>query len=125
MILFIDTTDFNKVAFAISRMPSLARSGTQGIDSGHPPEADSGMTIKKTYKINPHESHKILAHLDEFLKKSKIKNPQSEIKRIMVNKGPGSFTGVRVGVTIAMALGFAWGAPVKAVGKEQFKIEHR
>jgi tRNA threonylcarbamoyladenosine biosynthesis protein TsaB len=32
--------------------------------------------------------------------------------RILVSCGPGSFTGIRVGLSAARALGFAWGAPV-------------
>lgn len=32
--------------------------------------------------------------------------------RILVDCGPGSFTGIRVGIAAARALGFAWGIPV-------------
>ena len=39
------------------------------------------------------------------------KKPQ-DITSIEVNPGPGSFTGTRVGVAIANALGFALGLPV-------------
>lgn len=33
-------------------------------------------------------------------------------QRIVVSLGPGSFTGVRIGLAAARALGLAWGAPV-------------
>jgi tRNA threonylcarbamoyladenosine biosynthesis protein TsaB len=36
--------------------------------------------------------------------------------RIMVDVGPGSFTGIRVGVAAARALGLAWGIPVYGYG---------
>ncbi|WP_353228138.1 tRNA (adenosine(37)-N6)-threonylcarbamoyltransferase complex dimerization subunit type 1 TsaB [Novosphingobium sp.] len=36
--------------------------------------------------------------------------------RIMVNLGPGSFTGIRVGLAAARALGLAWGVPVGGYG---------
>lgn len=36
----------------------------------------------------------------------------SDIDAIEVHQGPGSFTGVRVGVTIANALSFALGVPI-------------
>ena len=100
MILYIDTTDFNKVMFAI---------GDKKI-------------VKRTYKTDPHRSHETLGRLDDFLRKSKILNPKSYIKKIIVNKGPGSYTGVRLGITMAQALGFAWDIPVKAVAKEKFEI---
>lgn len=34
-------------------------------------------------------------------------------ERILVSLGPGSFTGVRIGLAAARALGLAWGAPVR------------
>lgn len=34
-------------------------------------------------------------------------------EEIIVDRGPGSFTGVRVGLAAARALGYAWDAPVK------------
>ena len=101
MTLFIDTTDFNKVTFAVSGGKKL---------------------LKSSYKIDPHKSHETLKKLGEFLAKSKILNLKSKISKIVVNKGPGSYTGVRVGVAHAMALGFAWNIPVKAVAKDKFKF---
>ncbi len=96
MILYIDTTGFDRVTFGLA----------------------GEKLFKKTYKIHPHKSHETLGLLDRFLKAAKIKN--TAIKKIVVNKGPGSFTGIRVGLAHALALGLALNIPVKAFSKEKF-----
>jgi len=42
---------------------------------------------------------------------------QEDITEIEVNPGPGSFTGTRIGVTIANALGYALSVPVNGQKK--------
>lgn len=48
--------------------------------------------------------------IQTIFKKAQV--TQEEITHISVNKGPGSYTGVRIGVSIANALSFALGIPV-------------
>lgn len=98
MTLYIDSTDFDKVAFGLA----------------------DGKAAKKSYKTDSHHSHGILEKLEEFLKTNKVKI--SEIKKIIANKGPGSFTGTRVGLTHTQALGFALDVPVTFVSADKFKI---
>ena len=56
------------------------------------------------------KSQKLLPFIDEVLKK-KGKKP-GDLTEIEVNTGPGSFTGLRVGVSVANAMGWALGIPV-------------
>jgi tRNA A37 threonylcarbamoyladenosine modification protein TsaB len=118
MILYIDTTEYDKVTFAFTHSSPLKGEARRG-----------WKVIRKSYKINPHQSNETLQKLEEFLKSIKYKVESTRldstveprrIKKILVNKGPGSFTGVRVGVTHALALGYAWGIPVNALPKEKF-----
>ena len=69
-----------------------------------------GKKFVNTKKISPRSSQVILPMIDELLKKHSIK--LEDIGEIEVNRGPGSFTGLRVGKSIANALSFALKIPV-------------
>lgn len=94
MKLFIDTSDRDKIIVGVSkkRFETSAKKGA---------------------------SQKLLSFIDEILKKEGTSINQ--ISEIEVNTGPGSFTGLRVGVAIANALGWVLGIPVN--GKDLKKKE--
>ncbi len=52
----------------------------------------------------------VLPMIDEILKKNKL--DLKDLTGIEVNTGPGSFTGLRVGVSIANAFGFVLKIPI-------------
>lgn len=60
-------------------------------------------------------SQALLGLIDRVLVLGKIK--KETLKKIKVKNGPGSFTGLRVGISVANALGFALGIPIN--GKKQ------
>jgi tRNA threonylcarbamoyladenosine biosynthesis protein TsaB len=62
-------------------------------------------------------SEAALPAVDKLLHRNQTKI--EEIKKVEVNKGPGSFTGLRVGIAIANALSFLLKIPVnkKQVGE--------
>ncbi len=97
MNLEIDTTEYGKVRLVLQK---------------------KGKKNAKSFAVKPHQSSNILGNLDVFLKNCKIKDPKTEIKKIIIYKGQGSFTGLRVAAAIAQALGLAWHASVKAVFKK-------
>jgi tRNA threonylcarbamoyladenosine biosynthesis protein TsaB len=64
-------------------------------------------------------SEAALPVVDKILKKNKLGIDQ--IDEIKVNKGPGSYTGLRVGIAIANTLGFLLKIPVN--GKKIGELE--
>ena len=64
------------------------------------------------------KSQQTLGLINQILKKNKKK--VTDITEIEVNLGPGSFTGLKVGVAIANALGFALDIPVN--GRRQLVL---
>lgn len=99
MILFLDTSDFNGLHFAL-------------IDSGKKP-----VVRDNTYQVAYNENYKTAEFLQKFLRK--YKTTPRQLSKIVACSGPGSFTGIRVGVALAQALGFALNIPVLALKKNQ------
>jgi tRNA threonylcarbamoyl adenosine modification protein YeaZ len=94
MKLFIDSSDRNKIKV--------------GLD-------------KKIFETEAKDgaSQRLLSFIDKVLKKRGTSFNQ--ITEIEVNTGPGSFTGLRIGVSVAQTLGWALGIPVN--GKDLRKGE--
>ncbi|MFC1625223.1 tRNA (adenosine(37)-N6)-threonylcarbamoyltransferase complex dimerization subunit type 1 TsaB, partial [Patescibacteria group bacterium] len=65
------------------------------------------------------KSQKLLPFIDKTLKKKKLSI--KDLTEIEVNTGPGSFTGLKVGVSVAQTLGWALEIPVN--GKDMKKGE--
>jgi tRNA threonylcarbamoyladenosine biosynthesis protein TsaB len=94
MKLFIDTSDAEEIRV--------------GIDGN----------IHKT-KARKDKSQKLLPFIDELLEKQG--KTVEDITEIEVNTGPGSYTGLRVGVSVAQTFGWVLGIPVN--GKDTEKGE--
>jgi len=84
MILYINTSQRERVEFAIIKDREV-------------------FLLQRNTGLK--QSEQALFLLDSFLKKNKIK--LSNIKRIVINRGPGSFTAVRLGIVLANTLALA------------------
>jgi tRNA threonylcarbamoyladenosine biosynthesis protein TsaB len=85
MKLLIDTTDSKKTIV--------------GLDDQH-----------WEFKTKKQKSQQLLTLIDQVLKKKK--KSLKDITEIEINLGPGSFTGLRVGVSVANALSWTLKIPI-------------
>lgn len=90
------------------------------------PEAVLGLadlgSVPPTFKVQRWQAHRELsAMLSQkylnILKQLKIK--QSELRGIIVFVGPGSFTGLRIGISFANALAYALNIPIYETKKKE------
>ncbi|MET3196957.1 tRNA (adenosine(37)-N6)-threonylcarbamoyltransferase complex dimerization subunit type 1 TsaB [Bacillus sp. OAE603] len=63
--------------------------------------------------INKNHSVRLMPAIDALMKECNIK--PKELTKIVVAKGPGSYTGVRIGVTVAKTLAFSLNIPIVGV----------
>lgn len=81
----------------------------------------NGKVIASLSKENEYGSQVLLPLIDKILKTNKLK--LQDLYGIEVETGPGSFTGLRVGVSVANALGYSLGIPINGK-KIETKIEY-
>lgn len=74
---------------------------------------DEEQIVHKEMECNYNHSMNTMPKLIESLKEAKI--AISDINEIIVCNGPGSFTGIRIGVTIAKTLAFTLNVPIKMI----------
>lgn len=89
MILYINTKDQKNVTVALKK---------------------DGAVVNSLIEENEYGSQVLLPLIEKLLKKNNLE--YKDLKEIKVETGPGSFTGLRVGVSVANALGFSLGIPV-------------
>lgn len=69
--------------------------------------------VKKVFGANFDHSEKLLPEIFKLLKNRGLK----KVKKIVVISGPGSYTGLRVGIATANALGYALDVPVLGINR--------
>jgi tRNA threonylcarbamoyladenosine biosynthesis protein TsaB len=75
--------------------------------------SDEIIGLKETDVKNSH-AEVVTVFIDELLRENKIQT--SNIKAVAVSKGPGSYTGLRIGVSTAKGLCYALNIPLIAIG---------
>ena len=71
--------------------------------------------ILAEYKINMGMTHSegLMPQLEQLLERTGVQ--KADIDLIAVSMGPGSFTGLRIGLATAEALAYAWKKPFQGV----------
>lgn len=93
MFLWINTSDRNKIEVALKK---------------------DGKVADSRFAVNDFGSQVLLNLITEILKENNLEF--TDLTGIEVEKGPGSYTGLKVGASVANALGFSLNIPVN--GKE-------
>lgn len=101
MILHIDTSDQRIVKVSLIK---------------------DGEVIDKKLEENEFGSQVLLPLIIKLLDENNLK--LEDLKEIQTETGPGSFTGLRVGASVAQALGFALGIPVNGKLNQPVELKY-
>ena len=74
---------------------------------------------KYCFKKNYYQKEKLLSVIDKLFRKNKRK--LQNLKGLTVITGPGPFTALRVGITIANTMAFALKIPIAGIKLDEFK----
>ena len=71
---------------------------------------DDTLRAELTIQARLTHSEQLMPHIADMLDKASVK--KSQIDGVAVAVGPGSFTGLRIGLATAKGLSFAWNVPI-------------
>jgi tRNA threonylcarbamoyladenosine biosynthesis protein TsaB len=71
---------------------------------------DHVIIAKSEHEAWQQQSELLVAELDKLLKKTHL--TRADLNEVVVSKGPGSYTGVRIALSVAKVLSFALNAPL-------------
>ena len=72
------------------------------------------LALKESHDQSYAHSEKLVTYIDEAIKQAELK--PSDLEAVCVSKGPGSYTGLRIGVSAAKGLCYGLGIPLISVG---------
>ena len=72
------------------------------------------LALKESHDQSYAHSEKLVTYIDEAIKQAELK--PSDLEAVCVSKGPGSYTGLRIGVSAAKGLCYGLGIPLLSVG---------
>ncbi|SFC55527.1 tRNA threonylcarbamoyladenosine biosynthesis protein TsaB [Alkalibacterium subtropicum] len=79
---------------------------------------DDRLIIERTVNVKRNHSIQLMPAIEEMMKEAEWR--PKDLTRIVVAKGPGSYTGVRIGVTVAKTLAFSLG--IELVGVSSLEV---
>lgn len=73
---------------------------------------------QETWQAHRELSDTLLERIEQLLERNHCS--RQDVRGIVVFRGPGSFTGLRIGITVANTLAYTWGIPITAAQGEDW-----